>query len=103
MFGTILRLKTLAPDISMGPGVYFFHSYALPSIYLSPCVYLSPALTSINTVHVHMITMHKYKTIMTVLIASVQQIMHVSFVRNVVGVRFFSSRAYEFLIQENFC
>ena len=35
----------------MGPGIYFFHSVALPGIYLSPCMYLSPALIRINTVY----------------------------------------------------
>ena len=34
----------------MGPGVYFIHSAALPSVYLSPCVYMSSALIRINTV-----------------------------------------------------
>ena len=34
----------------MSPGIYFFHSAALPGIYLSPCVYLSLALIWINTV-----------------------------------------------------
>ena len=36
----------------MGPSVYFIHSAALPSVYLSPCVYMSLALIRINTVHV---------------------------------------------------
>ena len=33
----------------MGPGI-FFHSTALPGVYLSPCMYLSPDLIWINTV-----------------------------------------------------
>ena len=36
----------------MGPGIYFFHSAALPSVYLSPCVYLSLALIWINTIFI---------------------------------------------------
>ena len=58
-------------------------------------------------IHVHVVTMHKYKTIMTVLIVSVYMtnygFTHVSFVWNVARVKFFSSRAYEFLNQENIC
>ena len=58
--------------------------------------------------HGDLIRIHKYKTIYNnsthALIASVQQItvlhMHVGFVRNVAHVRFFSSRACEFLNQE---
>ena len=30
----------------MGPDVYFIHSAALPSVYLSPCMYMSPGLYS---------------------------------------------------------
>ena len=44
-FKVYYNLATLAP------GVYFFHSAALPGMYLSPCVYLSPALIRINTVY----------------------------------------------------
>ena len=45
-----LDLKILVPGIWMGLGIYFIHSAALPSIYLSPCVYMSPALIWINAV-----------------------------------------------------
>ena len=61
-------------------------------------------------IHIHVVTMHECKTIMmTVLIVSVQQItvlldhMHVSFVRNIAHVRFFSSRVRKFLNRENLC
>ena len=51
MYGTILNLTTLAPNVLMVPGVYFIHSTALLSIYLNPCLYMSPALIRINIVN----------------------------------------------------
>ena len=58
-------------------------------------------------IHIHMVTMHEYKTLMMVRThcdcmtkyGSTQ----VSFVQNVTQVRFFSSRACEFLNWETFC
>ena len=46
----------------MGPGVYVFHSAALPGVYLSPCVYLSPALKRINMVAFSIIFYHHTTT-----------------------------------------
>ena len=55
MFGTILRFfkfNNFGTHHSNGPRHLFFHSAALPGIYLSPCVYLSLALIQINTVYI---------------------------------------------------
>ena len=59
-------------------------------------------------IHIQLVNMHEYKSIMMILIASVQQISfthvsHVSFVQNVAHVRFCSNRAHEFINQKNFC
>ena len=56
-------------------------------------------------VHMHVVTMHEYKTIMTVLFTSVRQIMVLpmyNFVRNVAHVRFFRFFSITALNQENF-
>ena len=58
----------------------------------SLCTYTAENLEFLDSpvhIHVHGVTMNKYKT-------------HVSFVQNVTHMRFFSSRASEFLNQENF-
>ena len=75
---------------------FFVHIYSLENLEFID--------TPVN-VYIYVVTIHKYKSIMMVLIVSVRQItlIHVSLVENVAHMRFFSNRACEFLNQENFC
>ena len=72
------------------------------------CTYLAENLEFLYTpVHVHMVIMHKYKTVMMVHThcecMTNYGFIHVSFVQNVAHVRLFSIRAHEFPNWENIC
>ena len=67
------------------------------------CTYAVENVEFLDTpvhLHVHVVTMHEYKTIIYQCTTS-YGFTHIKIVQNATQVRFFSSRAHEFLNREN--